>query len=288
MKKQSFYGGTVVAVSMVHILLIALLWQKDMPVVQNVEIEFIDVDALLAPSIEPVVDELPLLEPPTPQPPKPQAPPPKPQTAPKIETKTQIQSAPMPKNMTAVQNDVADIALPVEPKITPKSEPKIEPKPEPKPEPKIEPKIEPKPEIRPEPKVETQPVPKIEPKSEIKSNAVPTPSTPSASDKTSANPVVKAEPKPAPKAGDSAERPIKATGQIPRPNYPKISEENGEEGTVVLSVLVEPSGKVASVTISKSSGYKRLDQAAEQAAKKGKFSPKGWTQYTVPVSFSLP
>ncbi|RIY34460.1 hypothetical protein CKF54_00245 [Psittacicella hinzii] len=48
----------------------------------------------------------------------------------------------------------------------------------------------------------------------------------------------------------------------PKPNYPFQSLERGEQGTVVLTVVVEANGKPSSVQIKKSSGYPRLDRAA--------------------------
>ena len=88
-------------------------------------------------------------------------------------------------------------------------------------------------------------------------------------------------------AGSSAANAIRATGSIPRPPYPTISQENGEEGTVVLKIMVSPEGKVTNVGVAKSSGFARLDRAARNAGKSGRFQPSGWTEYTVPVSFKL-
>ena len=88
-------------------------------------------------------------------------------------------------------------------------------------------------------------------------------------------------------AGSSAANAIRATGSIPRPPYPTISQENGEEGTVVLKIMVSPDGKVTNVGVAKSSGFARLDRAARNAGKNGRFQPNGWTEYTVPVSFKL-
>ena len=88
-------------------------------------------------------------------------------------------------------------------------------------------------------------------------------------------------------AGSSAANAIRATGSIARPPYPTISQENGEEGTVVLKIMVSPDGKVTNVGVAKSSGFARLDRAARNAGKNGRFQPNGWTEYTVPVSFKL-
>lgn len=88
-------------------------------------------------------------------------------------------------------------------------------------------------------------------------------------------------------AGGSAGNPVKASGSIPRPAYPPLSQENGEEGTVVLKVLVSPGGQVQKVSVAKSSGFSRLDRAASNGAKNGRFNVSAWTEFTVPVSFRL-
>ncbi|MFV2029444.1 energy transducer TonB [Neisseria sp. S1] len=88
-------------------------------------------------------------------------------------------------------------------------------------------------------------------------------------------------------AGSSAANPLKAKGSIPTPPYPDLARENGEYGTVVLSVLVAPDGKVSDVKVVKSSRSRILDNAARRAAQKGSFQPRGWTLYTIPISFKL-
>ena len=54
-----------------------------------------------------------------------------------------------------------------------------------------------------------------------------------------------------------------------------------------LKIMVSPDGKVTNVGVAKSSGFARLDRAARNAGKNGRFQPNGWTEYTVPVSFKL-
>ncbi|MDO5059365.1 MAG: energy transducer TonB [Neisseria sp.] len=88
-------------------------------------------------------------------------------------------------------------------------------------------------------------------------------------------------------AGSSAGNPVKAAGAIPTPKYPSDALENGEEGKVVLKVLVAPGGKVQKVEIVKRSGSSSLDRAAKKAAQNGSFSASVWTEFTVPVRFSL-
>lgn len=59
----------------------------------------------------------------------------------------------------------------------------------------------------------------------------------------------------------------------PAPVYPSASRRLGEEGRVVLRVLVESDGLPGEVTIKTSSGFPRLDRAAEDAVRRWKFVP---------------
>lgn len=79
----------------------------------------------------------------------------------------------------------------------------------------------------------------------------------------------------------------------PAPTYPRISRRLGEEGTVVMEILITPEGTVAEARLKKSSGFSRLDKAALDIIKKWKYIPamqggkaiSYW--YTQPVTFDL-
>lgn len=79
----------------------------------------------------------------------------------------------------------------------------------------------------------------------------------------------------------------------PPPVYPEAAQEKGWEGTVILSVLVQPDGKAKTVEVKASSGRKILDQAATQTvqrwtfvpARKGETAVEGWVE--VPIDFRL-
>ena len=58
-----------------------------------------------------------------------------------------------------------------------------------------------------------------------------------------------------------------------RPNYPKGARYRGEQGDVILEILVNKLGHVDRVRVFKSSGFLELDQAAIKAATNAKFSP---------------
>jgi protein TonB len=59
----------------------------------------------------------------------------------------------------------------------------------------------------------------------------------------------------------------------PEPPYPVSSRRRGEQGTVLLKVLVTRDGAPASVNVEKTSGYAALDQSALDAVRKWRFAP---------------
>lgn len=79
----------------------------------------------------------------------------------------------------------------------------------------------------------------------------------------------------------------------PAPSYPDFAQEQGWEGRVILKVLVSPDGRAAKVVVKKPSGYKLLDESAQQAVQRWSFVPakrgatpiEGWVD--VPIDFKL-
>lgn len=80
----------------------------------------------------------------------------------------------------------------------------------------------------------------------------------------------------------------------PRPAYPNMSRRLGEEGRVLLRVLVGVDGRPLQVVINESSGFSRLDRAAQEAvslqwrfvaAKRSGAPIEGWV--IVPITFKL-
>ncbi len=77
------------------------------------------------------------------------------------------------------------------------------------------------------------------------------------------------------------------------PTYPPASRRAGEQGSVVVNVLVDERGHPQQVKLQNSSGYDKLDQAALQAIQRWVFNPAvrgsqkvtAWT--TVRVTFKL-
>jgi protein TonB len=81
----------------------------------------------------------------------------------------------------------------------------------------------------------------------------------------------------------------------PPPTYPIAAIRDGQQGTVLLRVQVDPDGKAASVVIERSSGSRVLDNAArQQVLRHWRFVPAQVDGQAVaavglvPVSFSLP
>jgi len=79
----------------------------------------------------------------------------------------------------------------------------------------------------------------------------------------------------------------------PAPAYPSISRRAGEQGRVLLKVLVSEKGLAETVQLDSSSGYEKLDRAAIEAVKKWSFIPAKRSNQPVsayvlvPVKFSL-
>jgi protein TonB len=79
----------------------------------------------------------------------------------------------------------------------------------------------------------------------------------------------------------------------PAPSYPSLSRRAGEAGSVLLQVHVSAEGRAQEVSVSRSSGFPRLDAAALQAVRRWRFVPAqqagravdGWV--LVPINFSL-
>ena len=79
----------------------------------------------------------------------------------------------------------------------------------------------------------------------------------------------------------------------PPPSYPQAARRAGEQGTVMLRVLVSREGSAARVELEKSSGSTHLDAAARETVKAWRFTParrggeavESWM--VVPVVFRL-
>jgi protein TonB len=120
---------------------------------------------------------------------------------------------------------------------------------------------------------------------------------------TAASPVIAAPPPPVEPAPIVAPAPVVAqvTQPIfnaayldnPAPAYPPLSRRGGEQGRVILRVLVNIKGTADEVQVRTSSGFARLDDAARDTVQRWKFVPAlrgaepvaAWV--LIPVSFRL-
>lgn len=178
-----------------------------------------------------------------------------------------------------------------------------EPAPEPEPEvAEIIPKPEPKPVIKkpkPVPKkiVEPTPIPEEipEPVEMAPAAAEAEPAIVSEPAPPPAHVIAKQEPKPEPVVEEVVEPPKFGAAYLhnPPPAYPALSRRVGEEGRVMLRVLVSKNGDAQQVEIESGSGSSRLDKAALEAVKKWRFIPAKRNNQPVsayvivPIQFTL-
>ena len=68
---------------------------------------------------------------------------------------------------------------------------------------------------------------------------------------------------------------IRPPKELHRPSlqYPRASQEDGDEGIVTLRFIVQPDGSISDIRIARSSGHRRLDTAAQKALRNTKFQP---------------
>jgi periplasmic protein TonB len=169
---------------------------------------------------------------------------------------------------------------PVAIETPPPPKPVPQPVPKPQPKPKVKPKVEPKP----------TPMPVTEAPSQI---AAPAP------DPTPPAPAQPAPPPAAPAIGKPSmdlaapKNVAHLSCNIAQPDYPAMAKRRGETGTAVVRLTVGLSGKIENVTLQKSSGSSRLDDAALEAVRGSACSPYKENgeairaSATVPFVFSL-
>jgi protein TonB len=76
--------------------------------------------------------------------------------------------------------------------------------------------------------------------------------------------------------------------QNPAPAYPTLSRKLGEQGRVLLRVLVNPNGSADEVRLQTSSGSARLDEAARTTISRWKFVPAKRGNQPVPAWVLIP
>ncbi|WP_321791590.1 energy transducer TonB [Caballeronia sp. J97] len=162
----------------------------------------------------------------------------------------------------------------------------------------------PPPKPVPQPVPKPQPKPKVKPKIEPKRTPMPVTEAPSQIAAPAPDPTPPAPPQPAPPpAAPAIGKPsmdlaapknvAHLSCNIAQPDYPAMAKRRGETGTAVIRLTVGLAGKIENVTLQKSSGSSRLDDAALDAVRGSACSPYKENgeairaTATVPFVFSL-
>ena len=74
----------------------------------------------------------------------------------------------------------------------------------------------------------------------------------------------------------------------PAPEYPSLSRRRREEGRVHLLVRVNADGSAAEVSVQGSSGFQRLDDAAQEAVRRWRFVPARRGEQPIAASVVVP
>jgi protein TonB len=107
-----------------------------------------------------------------------------------------------------------------------------------------------------------------------------------------AGPVAPTAPTPPPQAGPKTISGVEYV-RAPQPVYPSMARRMGESGVVMLRVLIGTKGQAEQVTVQKSSGSDKLDEAGRQAVLRALYKPyiedgKAIPVYAlVPINFQL-
>lgn len=203
---------------------------------------------------------------------------------------------PVDIDLVAAAPEAAPEAAPPAPSPAPPEPPAPEPTPQPTPEPTTQPTPQPTPEIStppPEreitiPKAESSPAPTHSPATARRQEQ--RHSRPSASQSASTAGAVGAS-----SHGGAGGALSSRVGYLsnPKPDYPEEARQQHQEGVVLLDVLVDANGRAGDVSVSRSSGFAALDDAAVQAVKRWIFEPARTggvavsSRVKVPVRFSL-
>lgn len=168
------------------------------------------------------------------------------------------------------------------PVVMPAPEPEPAPLPKPPPKPRPAPVARPRPTAppaKPEPPARTQEAPTAAAPAVVETPTAPAPAEPPA-------------PPPTPARTGVAISASYAASNRP-PVQPARSLRNGEQGKVILRVMVQADGSAGEVQVRTSSGFPLLDEAARSAVQTWRFNPatsdgKAVTEwYLVPIIFKL-
>ncbi|ADU36265.1 TonB family protein [Variovorax paradoxus EPS] len=182
----------------------------------------------------------------------------------------------------------AEVVIPVEimSQFIEAPKPKVDPPPPPPPPPKVAKAPPP-----PRPQAIREPKPTPAPQAPVGTTEPPPPPAPPAAPIPPAPPALP----PAPPAPPAVQLPSSNADYLQNPKavYPAMSKRLGEQGKVIVKVLVGVDGLPKSAEVKKSSGFERLDEAAIEYIMKCRFVPgkvNGVVQamsYDAPVNYVL-
>lgn len=119
-------------------------------------------------------------------------------------------------------------------------------------------------------------------------NSAPSPATAQANEAAAAS----APPRPSSNAASPARIDLPSSNadylNNPRPPYPPLSKRMGEQGKVVVRVLIDANGVASQAEIRSSSGYERLDQTALQTVLRWRYIPGKRNGVAEAMWFSVP
>lgn len=181
---------------------------------------------------------------------------------------------------------VSEMIMPAIPQVEPQPVPKP-PEPAPAPKPVVQPKPRPAPAPRPAAAPSLAPAPTA-PVGVVEPQPAP---PPVAAPVEAAAPPAPVAPPPPPKV----ELPSSSADylQNPEPPYPPMSRRLGEQGKVVVRVLIGVDGTARDAQLRQSSGYERLDQVALETVRRWRYVPgkrNGVPEamwFNVPINFVL-
>ena len=204
-----------------------------------------------------------------------------------------VDSAPGTPAEAAPAPAVAAVEPPPVPPPTPPVPEPTPPPPEPEPTPEP-PKPPEKPEELKEP-TEPEPKPRVERKPKAppahSNSATPHPHTapPSTAGQTAASATTAGATAPKGAGGVAGAGNTKpAYLSNPHPPYPPESKASHEQGLVMLSVSINESGDVTSVSVSQTSGFSRLDQSAREGVSHWRFRPARVAGFAVASHLMVP
>lgn len=162
------------------------------------------------------------------------------------------------------------VAPPLETKIIEEIKPPPQEQPPPPPPP---PKLAaPPPPYIPPPEIQVQ-VPQVAPAITAVTRVKPPQPIPAPGTRVEPAPKPAPKPKPVPRPAPVYKPPVVDAGACEKPAYPMASLRRQESGIVLLAFLIDVNGTAIESKVERSSGFRRLDEAARNALALCKFTP---------------